>query len=175
MGISHLSSTLSSAMSGLNVAQASINSTAHNIVNANTEGYTRKVQSQESRILAGQGAGVESGVVQRLADEFLVGEVRRQAAITGESVILDTYHNRAQDAFGSPSGGQDIGARIGNLTAAFEAFGNDHETLAFAHDAVDKAEEIADTICFLCSDYGRHISGQIIGVDGNTETLYPRS
>ena len=35
-------------------------------------------------------------------------------------------------------------------------------------------EEIADTICFLCSDYGRHISGQVIGVDGNTETLYPR-
>ncbi|MBN3563813.1 SDR family oxidoreductase [Aliamphritea spongicola] len=36
-------------------------------------------------------------------------------------------------------------------------------------------EEIADTICFLCSDYGRHISGQIVGVDGHTETLYPRS
>ena len=35
-------------------------------------------------------------------------------------------------------------------------------------------EEIADLICFLSSDYGRHISGQIIGVDGNTETLYPR-
>ena len=36
-------------------------------------------------------------------------------------------------------------------------------------------EEIADLIVYLCSDYGRHISGQIIGVDGNTETLYPRS
>ena len=35
-------------------------------------------------------------------------------------------------------------------------------------------EEIAATICFLCSDYARHISGQIVGVDGHTETLYPR-
>lgn len=35
-------------------------------------------------------------------------------------------------------------------------------------------EEIADLIAFLCSDYGRHISGQIVGVDGHTETLYPR-
>ena len=35
-------------------------------------------------------------------------------------------------------------------------------------------EEIADTIVFLCSDYGRHISGQCISVDGNTETLWPR-
>ncbi|MDG1410662.1 MAG: SDR family oxidoreductase [Acidimicrobiales bacterium] len=36
-------------------------------------------------------------------------------------------------------------------------------------------EEIADLIVYLSSDYARHISGQIIGVDGNTETLYPRS
>ena len=35
-------------------------------------------------------------------------------------------------------------------------------------------QEIADLIVFLCSDYGRHISGQIIGVDGHTETLWPR-
>lgn len=36
-------------------------------------------------------------------------------------------------------------------------------------------EEIADMICFLSSDYSRHVSGQIVGVDGFTETLYPRS
>ena len=37
------------------------------------------------------------------------------------------------------------------------------------------AEAIADMICFLYSDFERHVSGQIIGVGGNTETLYPRS
>jgi len=36
-------------------------------------------------------------------------------------------------------------------------------------------EEISQLICFLCSDFAKHISGQIIGVDGHTETLYPRS
>ena len=36
-------------------------------------------------------------------------------------------------------------------------------------------EEIADVIVFLCSDQARHISGQILGVDGHTETLWPRS
>ncbi|MFT7526951.1 MAG: NAD(P)-dependent dehydrogenase (short-subunit alcohol dehydrogenase family) [Arenicella sp.] len=36
-------------------------------------------------------------------------------------------------------------------------------------------KEISNLICFLCSDLGKHISGQIIGVDGYTETLYPRS
>ncbi len=37
-----------------------------------------------------------------------------------------------------------------------------------------EASEIAHLIVFLASHYGQHISGQIIGVDGNTETLCPR-
>lgn len=36
-------------------------------------------------------------------------------------------------------------------------------------------QEIADMIVFLCSDQGRSVSGQTIAIDGNTETLYPRS
>ena len=35
-------------------------------------------------------------------------------------------------------------------------------------------EEVADVVVFLASGRGRRISGQAIGVDGNTETLYPR-
>ena len=36
-------------------------------------------------------------------------------------------------------------------------------------------EEIADLVVFLASDRARHISGQVIGIDGNTETMYPRT
>lgn len=36
-------------------------------------------------------------------------------------------------------------------------------------------QEIADTMAFLCSDYAKHISGQILAVDGHTETLHPRN
>ncbi|NNE74347.1 MAG: SDR family oxidoreductase [Acidimicrobiales bacterium] len=36
-------------------------------------------------------------------------------------------------------------------------------------------DEIADLICYLASDHGCHISGQIIAVDGNTETIWPRA
>ncbi len=33
------------------------------------------------------------------------------------------------------------------------------------------AEDVANTILFLCSDLGKNISGQALGVDGHTETL----
>ena len=35
-------------------------------------------------------------------------------------------------------------------------------------------EEIADMVVYLCSEHARRITGQVIAVDGGTETLYPR-
>jgi NAD(P)-dependent dehydrogenase (short-subunit alcohol dehydrogenase family) len=37
------------------------------------------------------------------------------------------------------------------------------------------AEEIADLVLYLTGPSGQHISGQVIAVDGHTETLHPRS
>ena len=153
MTFTNLSSSLSSAISGLHAAQASINSTAHNIVNANTEGYVRKIQAQDSRVVAGRGAGVDVAQVERIADEFLIGEVRRQASITGRSEVLNTYHSRTQDAFSNPATGIDIGSRIGALASAIEAFGNDHETLATAQETLATGAEVARTI--------RHLSERV--------------
>ena len=36
-------------------------------------------------------------------------------------------------------------------------------------------QEVADLVVYLAGPSGRHISGQVIAVDGNTETLHPRS
>ena len=36
-------------------------------------------------------------------------------------------------------------------------------------------EEVADLVLYLAGPSGRHISGQVIAVDGHSETLYPRS
>lgn len=36
-------------------------------------------------------------------------------------------------------------------------------------------EEIADLVVYLASDRARSVSGQVIAVDGHTETLYPRT
>jgi len=146
MAFTNLSTSLTSAISGLNATQAAINSTAHNIVNANTEGYVRKTQEQDSRILAGRGVGVEVGLVERIADEFLIEEVRRQASITGQSVVMESYFSRSQDAFANPSGGNDIGTRLGDLTRSIEAFSNDHETLATAQEVLSQASEAASSI-----------------------------
>jgi len=154
-----LTGTLSNALTGLNAAQASINSVAHNVVNANTEGYVRKTLSQESIILDNRGAGVEVGLAERIADEFLVEEARRQATITGRSLVLDKYHGLTQDAFGNPSSSFDIGSLVGTLSASFEAFSADHETPALALDVLASASELNNTISQL-SDKVQRLRGE---------------
>ncbi|MCP5026959.1 MAG: SDR family oxidoreductase [Actinomycetia bacterium] len=47
-------------------------------------------------------------------------------------------------------------------------------TMGVSMQSFVEPAEIADLIVFLASDHARHISGQIIGVDGHTETLWPR-
>ncbi len=141
-----LTGTLSNAFSGLNAAQSSINSVAHNIVNANTDGYVRKTLGQSSLVLQNRGAGVEVGMAERIADEFLIEEARRQATITGKSLVLDRYHSLAQDAFGNPASSYDMGSLIGTLSASLEAFTSDHETSALGRDVLNSASELTDTI-----------------------------
>ena len=47
-------------------------------------------------------------------------------------------------------------------------------TLGVSMQTFIDPEEIADMIVYLCSPHARSISGQVIAVDGHTETLYPR-
>ena len=175
----NLTGTLSNALTGLHVAQASINAVAHNIVNANTDGYVRKTLSQESIILDNRGAGVEVGAAERIADEFLIAEVRRQATISGRSLALDKYHSLAQDAFGNPSSGDDIGNRVGALSASLEAFTANHETSALGLDVLTSADELTNAISRL-SDQVQRLRGQadkeigqvVDGINNDIEAIH---
>ena len=97
-----LSATLNNALSGLTVAQHALSLTAHNIVNANTEGYARKIAVPETQVVANRGAGVRTGEVNRAVDHFLTLELRRQTNALGEAEVLERFHDRLQDFLGQP-------------------------------------------------------------------------
>ena len=77
--------------------------------------------------------------------------------------------------------GSIVGDRMDRVVSAHaEADGiSEEEVEAMYTQGVSMArfvdpQEIADLVVYLCSDQARSISGQVIGVDGHTETLYPR-
>ena len=85
---------INTAMTGIQAAQLNLSTTAHNTVNAKTEGYTRQRAVQESNTATLTGAGyVGQGVhvasIERYYDKFLSAEVNSTQTKVSE---LESYY-----------------------------------------------------------------------------------
>ena len=73
-----LTATLSTAITGLNLAQRALSVTANNVANANTDGYSRKEIRPQEIVLSGDGRGVTDAGTRRIVDDYLNAELRTQ-------------------------------------------------------------------------------------------------
>jgi len=174
-----LYATLNNALSGLSVAQRGLSVTANNVANANTPGYTRKILVQEAVVLAGRGAGVDASEITRIADRFLIEEMRRQSSVIGQSDALRRYHDLLQTMLGAPGDGLDLASQMGALSAALEAFANSPETSALALQVVNLAEDLsssigrlADQVQTLRGDADREIGQVVAGINGELAAIH---
>ncbi len=82
--------------SGLSTSQSGINTTSHNISNANTEGYSRQRISQKVNvplhsIPGDSGSGVRVGSINRIHDEFVYARYKESSAkLEYDETIKDT-------------------------------------------------------------------------------------
>ncbi|MCI1477741.1 MAG: flagellar hook-associated protein FlgK [Clostridium beijerinckii] len=100
---------------GLNVQQANINTTSHNIANASTTGYSRQRAviettrpfggtSRFDSCSAGQvGTGAEVTTIQRIRDYFKDYQVRSQNSINGQLDMKNKYLNQVEDILNETS------------------------------------------------------------------------
>lgn len=85
-------------VSGLNASQVAISTTAHNIANVNTAGYSRQRATFETRLPqffgnAFMGSGSQVSEISRLFDQTVLNEIRSNA---GTSFSQKTYLNYAK-------------------------------------------------------------------------------
>jgi flagellar hook-associated protein 1 len=83
-------------ISGINAAQLGLLATEHNVVNANTPGYTRQRTVQATNIAVNTGAGaIGQGVhvqtIERLYDKFLTAQVNTASTKLSE---IDAYYSQ---------------------------------------------------------------------------------
>jgi flagellar hook-associated protein 1 FlgK len=172
---------LSIAMTGLSASQRALSVTAHNVANANTEGYTRKVADQEAVLVAGRGSGARALDPQRVVDEFLNAELRDQRSRLGQSDAVVRYHERLQETvFGAPGdGNRGIANRVSRLATAAEALAVTPEKsalkVAFIGAAQDLVGQIADDaarIQGLRADVDKEIAQTVDAINGDVRALY---
>lgn len=142
--MSSIASALNAAVSGLAVNRAGLEVASHNIGNANTEGYSRRVQHQQTLGVSGTGArGVGVSDVERVADEFVTGQIREQSSSFGKSEVRDRYLGQMQDMFGTLTSDSSLGQRLSDMMSAMEALGVEPESPTAQGGLIDEAAALA--------------------------------
>lgn len=105
-----LFSTLNVGRSGMFTAQQSLNTTSHNVSNANTAGFTKqraKIVTNRAQSLGngvGQvGTGSQVQAIERVRDNFLDYQVRNENSIFGTYDMRSSYLKQVEGVFNEPS------------------------------------------------------------------------
>ena len=127
---------LQTALRGLLAAQTAIDTTGHNIANANTPGYSREqavlTESDPLAIPAlsnvtGAGAQLGTGVnvetINRIRDQFLDIQYRAQSSATSNSSTKSTILGEVQTALAEPSD-HGLSAALANFWNAWSDLAN---------------------------------------------------
>lgn len=116
-----LNIALYNAISGLQANSRGLDVTAQNVANVNTEGYSRKTVQQQSRVIQGQGAGVEISNVSREVNEFMIRQLRDGITNLGDAEVKEEFYTRMQEMFGTLASDSSIGFGLAELGVRFQA------------------------------------------------------
>ncbi len=105
-----MADSLQIGVSGLLAAQRGLNTTSHNISNANTPGYSRQRVELSARVPTPQGDGfigngVQVTTVARYFDQFLTGQVRTNTTLNSEYSTYYDYASRVDNLLADPNAG----------------------------------------------------------------------
>ena len=124
--MSGLFATFNVAKRGINVAQATIDVTSHNMSNANTVGYSR----QRAEIVTSKpyspgtyrgqvGTGAEINAISRIRDTFLDYQVRGENSSLGKAEIRNEVLYQVEGIFNEPSD-KGISTLLGNFFDSYQ-------------------------------------------------------
>jgi flagellar hook-associated protein 1 FlgK len=155
--MSGLFDTFTVATRGLNVQQGNINTTSHNIANANTTGYSRQRAVAETTTPFGGmskfdttgvgqvGTGAQITSIQRIRDYFIDYQVRSESGTSGYYTQASETLSKAESVFGEPSdtGIQELVSQFFN---AFQEVSKSPDKTDVKTVAIQDASSLADAL-----------------------------
>ncbi|MEQ8813754.1 MAG: flagellar hook-associated protein FlgK [Thalassobaculum sp.] len=138
-----LFNAISSARSGLIATQSAIDVASRNIANASVEGYTRKVQTNSTRVIDGRAGAVKVEEVTRNVNAQLQRDVREQTSVVEKLTIIEDFLSRLELDFGRPEDNSSVSSKITELKKAFQALATNPDQSTAQNDVIRAAEEVA--------------------------------
>lgn len=149
--------TFSIGKRGLSVAQSEINTTSHNIANANTTGYTRQRSvattttpyggnSKFDSLTVGQvGTGAQISSIERIRDSFLDYQVRTQTTTNSSLDIQNTYLSQVEDVLDETSN-NGVENSLSSFYKAFQTLSTSAEDSSNKTVAISAAATLASNL-----------------------------
>jgi len=141
-----LTLSLNNALSGLNINRQSLAVLSQNIANANTQGYSRKIITQESIYIDGQGSGVDIKSVTRKIDDYLTRSIQLQNSSLSKNSTISDYSDRIQILLGKPGSQNSVDSNIGNFFNALQSLASTPENSSLRVNAVNMGKTLAGNI-----------------------------
>ncbi len=144
--MSNLTNALRIGTTGMNIAQTSLATVSHNVVNANTPGFSRQIVQAGAASINGFGNGVQLASIQRVADRFInlratAAQSELQYAQTRKT-YLDTLEGVVAGA--SSSGGLETVAA--EVFKSISELANEPNNSALKRNVVQQLETFARTV-----------------------------
>lgn len=149
--------TFTVAKRGINVQQGAINTTAHNISNANTVGYSRqRAVIETTRPFGGMskfdscgpgqvGTGAQITSIMRIRDSFIDYQVRNETSKLGNYQVTSDFLSQIEDIFGEPSD-SGIQTLFSEFYSAFQELAKTPDKTSARTVALQKASSLADAL-----------------------------
>ena len=161
-----LSASISNALNGIRTSQRAMDVVSENVSNVNTEGYSRKVYTQQTLVLNN---GISSGAVSntdlRQVDMKMRDQLRKETGVLQEAGVRVYYLDLIQETMGQPSSEYSVSNRINEIQTAFESLGVDADKLNSKSTAVTSMDnsltqmrELSDQIQKLRLEIDQEIS-----------------
>lgn len=141
-----ISSTLSSALSGLTASSRAADVVSSNIANAMTEGYGTRRLDTASRQIGNEGSGVRVVGITRQEDTILIAQRRLSGADLAAAQTNSDFMARLEALIGTPDQPGSLSARMAEFEGRLISAANNPWSGAQLSNAVQGAQSVAQTL-----------------------------
>jgi flagellar hook-associated protein 1 FlgK len=150
--MSDLTTALRIGVSGMQLSQLGLSTISHNIVNANTQGYTRQVMQTAASTANGFGTGVQLESIQRITDKFLNARVISNNADESYSLTRANYLTGIEGSVASNGTNGSAETAVGQFMQALNQLSTDPANSSLRRNVVQQAQLTAQTLNSISSD-----------------------
>lgn len=140
-----LSTSLGTAISGLNSAQIGIGVVSQNVANAGTPGYVRRnVSSVDS--ISGSTVGVSNPNVQRLLDRIVQHQLLQESSGAAYTSTRAQVFANLDQLYGAPGSKTALDSMYSTFTSSLQALQNDPSSYTNRTAVLDAASQLANRL-----------------------------